>query len=171
MDEPTPRRSVVRGAAWATPVVVAAVAAPWAAASPCPTFTVAAQFVSSTTDRILITNTAPVIIPAGVAITWTVENRFNGANTLDLQAFNGVTLTSGPDPFTFPSLGTQQTYTFVTSTALPQNSSVNWVYRWSRFFYETTILLNFSGAAPLNGCPNQTFCASMNNVTPGSVCA
>ncbi len=162
---------MVRGAAWATPVVVAAVAAPWAAASPCPTFTVVAQLVNQTTDRILITNTAPVIIPAGVTITWTVENRFNGANTINIGTLSGVTLTSGPDPFTFPARGVQQTYTFLTTSAVPQNSTLSWAHTWARFNYETTVILNFAGAAPLDGCPNQSFCASMNGSTPGAVCA
>ena len=148
-----------------------AVAAPWAAASPCPTFTVVAQLVNQTTDRILITNTAPVIIPAGVTITWTVENRFNGANTINIGTLSGVTLTSGPDPFTFPARGVQQTYTFLTTSAVPQNSTLSWAHTWARFNYETTVILNFAGAAPLDGCPNQSFCASMNGSTPGAVCA
>lgn len=164
------RRSVATGTAWAVPAVAVAAAAPAFAASGCPVLTGVIQYVDQLNDRVVITNTSAVIIPSNITITWTVENRWNGANTLDFASYSRVTRTTGSDPFTFAALGTQFTYTFKSTTALAQNATLRWRYNWSQFFYETTIRVSFAGTS-LASCPDQVFCASMADPTPGTVCA
>lgn len=137
----TPRRTLVTGAIWVAPVVVASVAAPAFALSQCMTGTVVGTIPSNSYDQITVTNNGPVKIPAGTQITWVVQNVRTTAATLALVSTSGVNLTSGTNPVSITSNGTT-TWTFTTTADVPVGGTVWWRYSITGFTYNSKVAVD-----------------------------
>ncbi len=162
------RRQVTTGAAWAIPVVVLAAPAPASAVSPtCPSAT-ASGVISGGLDLWTITNSGPATWPAGTTITWTVQNRRGSNDTFSVPATTGLTPTTRPA--TTLADGATVTWSFATTGAVSANSSVSVSLQSTRYTYDSTFVISFSGTS-LSFCPSIQVCASDRWITFGAVCA
>jgi len=123
-------------------------------------------FVNQTYDKITLTNTSTVTIPAGTTITWTVHNSSSAADTITLSSLAGVSSTTTSLTI---AAGVTATITLTTTAAIAPGGSVSWQYNAAHWNFQGRVTMSFAGTT-LATCPSVSGCVSIFGSNPGTAC-